>query len=179
MELPVLGNRSSAPLRPAPAGALVEGIARVVAVADGRAWLEPEQTASCGHCAASGHCVGQEQDGIGSISRRLEARRFAVPDHLAGRVLHAGERVVIGVGQRSLVKAAFLAYGLPLLFAIVVAGWLQGEYGDDLTTLLGMSGGLVLGLLVARLGARWLAARGELTPRLLRLARPGETCATD
>jgi sigma-E factor negative regulatory protein RseC len=158
---------------------LVEGIARVVAVADGQAWLEPEQTASCGTCAASGHCVGQEHDGIGSISRRLEARRFAVSSRLAGHELQLGERVVIGVGQRSLVKAAFLAYGLPLLFAITVAAWLQGEYGDDLTTLLGMSGGLALGLGVARLGARWLLGRGELTPRLLRLARPGETCAND
>lgn len=179
MDLPVLANRPSGPPAARPVGGLVEGIARVVAVEDGRVWLEPEQTASCGHCAASGHCVGQEQDGIGSIARRLEARRFAVPGHLAGHALQVGERVVIGVGQRSLVKAAFLAYGLPLLFAIAVAGWLQGEYGDDLTTLLGMSGGLALGLFAARLGARWLLGRGELTPRLLRLARPGETCATD
>ena len=34
----------------------VEGIAHVVAVEGNRVWLEPEQTGSCGGCAASGVC---------------------------------------------------------------------------------------------------------------------------
>ena len=44
--------------------------------------------------------------------------------------------------------------------------------------MLGMAGGLAAGLLAARLRAGRLAARGELSPRVLRRARPDETCAT-
>ena len=48
----------------------------------------------------------------------------------------------------------------------------------SLISMLGMAGGLAAGLLAARLRAGRLAARGELSPRVLRRARPDETCAT-
>lgn len=174
LELPVLNSPPAA----LPQAGTVEGIARVVAVVDGTVWLEPEQTASCGGCAAAGSCgTGHGEGGIGTIASRLEARRFRVSAAASNFELRAGDRVVIGVGQRSLVKAAFLAYGLPLIVAIAAGSSIQGRYGDDLATLFGMLGGLVAGLALARFGARFLVRRGELKPHLLRLARPGETCA--
>ncbi|HEX6735841.1 MAG TPA: SoxR reducing system RseC family protein [Azonexus sp.] len=173
MDLPVLPTSSA--VRPG----TVEGIARVVAVADGTVWLEPEQTTSCGCCAAAGNCGSSREGGIGTVASRLEARRFRLGAVAAGFALQPGDRVVIGVGQRSLIKAALLAYGLPLVVALLTGSAVQGLYGNDLSTLLGMSAGLALGLVVARLGARLLARRGELQPQLLRLARPGETCGAD
>jgi sigma-E factor negative regulatory protein RseC len=159
----------------------VEGIARVVRIEGDQAWLEPEQTTSCGHCASSASCgvSAREAAGIGSVTSRLQARRFYLDNPAGAAGLHEGERVVVGVSERALLNAALTAYGLPLLFALVAGALTQAAYGEDLTTMLGMTGGLALGLLAARLNARRLAARGDLAPRFLRRARPDETCGTD
>ena len=148
----------------------VEGIARVVSVDGAVAWLEPEQTSGCGSCASSASCGAK---GIGTVASRMEARRFPL-DNANG--LTVGERVVIGVEDRSLVKASLIAYALPLFTALVAGGLAQDAWGSDLATMGAMAGGLFLGLLAARIGASRLSARGELAPRFLRRARPGETC---
>lgn len=161
--------------RPTTAARTVEGIARVVRVEGKVAWLEPEQTTSCGSCASKAAC-GHGDAGIGTVARRIEARRFRLDNEWER--LQEGDRVVLGVDDRALVKAALLAYGLPLFSAIAAGGLAQGAWGDDATTLLAMAAGLGFGLLAARLGARRLSARGDLSPRYLRRALPGETCGT-
>lgn len=158
----------------------VEGIARVVRVEGDHAWLEPEQTTSCGHCASSASCGvnSREEAGIGTVTSRLQARRFHLDNPAGVSGFHEGERLVVGVSERALLNAALTAYGLPLLFALTAGALTQAAYGEDLTTMLGMAGGLAIGLLAARLNARRLAARGDLAPRFLRRARPDETCGT-
>ncbi len=152
----------------------IEGIARVVRVEGDLAWFEPEQTTSCGHCASSGSCVGGASNGIGSIASRIELRRFSLanPAHL-----RVGERVVVGVDDRALIKGALTAYALPLLTALTAGGLAQEAAGNDLVTMAAMVSGLFFGLVVARIVARHLSARGELAPRFLRRASPGETCS--
>ena len=44
--------------------------------------------------------------------------------------------------------------------------------------MLGVLAGFAIGFALARLIARQLAARGQLAPRLLRRARPDETCSS-
>lgn len=158
----------------------VEGIARVVRVEGDQAWLEPEQTTSCGHCASSASCgaATREASGIGTVTSRLQARRFFLDNPEGASGFTEGDRVVVGVSERALLNAALTAYGLPLLFALTAGSLTQGLYGEDLPTMFGMTGGLVLGLLVARLNARRLAAKGDLAPHFLRRARPDETCGT-
>ena len=151
----------------------VEGIARVVGVVGGVAWLEPEQTTSCGSCASASSC-GAGASGIGTVASRIAARRFTL-DNAAG--LAVGERVVIGVDHRALIKGAVTAYGLPLLLALGAGGLAEAVYGKDLVSMAAMGGGLLLGLLAARMVARRLGAKGELEPRFLRRARPNETCS--
>ena len=155
----------------------VEGIARVVRVTDDQLWLEPEQTTSCGHCASSSSCgvEAREAAGMGTVTSRLQARRFVV-DNPGG--FGEGDRLVVGVSEGSLLKASLTAYGLPLLFALTAGSMTQAMVGEDLTTMFGMAGGLLLGLLAARFNARRLAARGDLAPHILRRARPDETCGT-
>ena len=176
---------NSHPLNPSPADSTatlrsVEGIARVVRVDGDQAWLEPEQTTSCGHCASSASCgvSSREEAGIGTVTSRLQARRFYLdnPEGLSG--FREGERLVVGVSESALLMAALTAYGVPLVFALTAGSVTQAWYGDDLTTMLGMAGGLALGLLAARFKARRLAAKGALAPRFLRRARPDETCGT-
>ena len=140
----------------------------MVRVDGDRVWFEPEQTTSCGHCASSAVC-GTGANGIGSVASRIELRRFSL-DNPAG--LRVGERVVVGVDDRALIKAALTAYALPLLTALTAGGLAQGVAGDDLVTLAAMVVGLFFGLAGARIAARRLAARGELAPRFLRRAAP-------
>lgn len=155
----------------APSGShTVEGIARVVRVEGTVAWLEPEQTTSCGSCASSASCGAK---GIGTVASRMEARQFPL-DNTAD--LRVGERVVIGVEDGSLLKATLIAYGIPLLAALTAGGIGQSLYGSDEATMGAMALGLLLGLLAARIGANHLSARGELAPRFLRRANPGESC---
>jgi sigma-E factor negative regulatory protein RseC len=156
----------------------VEGIARVVRVTDDQLWLEPEQTTSCGHCASSASCGidTRQAAGIGTVTSRLQERRFVLDNPGDALGFREGDRLVVGVSEGSLLSASLTAYGLPLAFALTAGSVTQGLYGDDLTTMFGMAGGLLLGFFVARFNARRLAARGDLSPRILRRARPDETC---
>ncbi|MEN9985366.1 MAG: hypothetical protein RI925_868 [Pseudomonadota bacterium] len=167
-------------MKTSPSLMTVEGIARVVRIDGNQLWLEPEQTTSCGHCSSSASCGSgaREAAGIGTVTSRLQARRFMIDRPGGATPFFEGERLVVGVSERALLKAALTAYGVPLLFALVAGSLAQGMYGDNLTSLFGMAGGLAAGLLAARLHARRLAARGELSPRFLRRALPGETCGT-
>lgn len=168
------------PVLPAQAPRSVEGIARVVRIEGGQAWLEPEQTTSCGHCASSASCgtAQREAAGIGTVASRLAARRFVLDNPEGGAALQVGERIVVGVGEGVLLGAALTAYGLPLVTALLGGAIAQGQYGEDAAAMLGMVAGLAVGLILARLKARRLAARGALAPRFLRRARPDETCGT-
>lgn len=149
---------------------LVEGFAQVVALEGSVAWLEPEQTTSCGGCAASGACGAK---GVGTLASRLEARRFPLENRAGLRV---GERVVVGISEKALVKASLAAYAVPLATMLVCAGVAQWLAGSDVVTMASMAGGLVLGLGGARLGAAMLSSRGELAPRFLRRADAVITC---
>lgn len=159
----------------------VEGIARVVRVDGDTAWFEPEQTTSCGHCASSATCGAGSSEtvgggtGIGSIARRIEFRRFALDN---ANDLHVGDRVVVGVDDRSLLKASLTAYAIPLLMAFVAGGIAHSKAGDDLLTMISMFAGLFAGLVMSAVVARHLNAHGELSPHFLRRAAPGETCHT-
>jgi sigma-E factor negative regulatory protein RseC len=157
------------PARPA----LVEGVARVVAVEGGVTWLEPEQTTSCGGCASSGLCGAK---GIGTVASRLELRRFPLTNAPA---LTVGERVVVGVSERALLKASGTAYALPLVSMLGAGGVAQWLAGSDAITMASMVAALGVGLIGARLGAQALGARGQLAPRFLRRADADETCRID
>lgn len=154
------------------APALVEGIAHVVAVEGDKVWLEPEQTGTCGGCASSGSCGAK---GIGTTANRLEARRFMIANPAN---LVVGERIVIGIRENTLIKASLVAYAIPLatLFGFGIVA--QSLDGRDGITMLAMLGGFVSGLILMRMSASRMSQRGDLAPRYVRRAHPGETCHT-
>lgn len=152
------------------APALVEGFAHVVAVEGDAAWLEPEQTTSCGSCASSGACGAK---GIGTTASRLEARRFRI-DNEPGLIV--GERVVVGIRETALVKASLTAYAVPLAAMLGAGALAQWAAGSDGVTIAAMMGGLAVGLVMARLGAGRLSARGEISPKFIRRANVGVIC---
>lgn len=148
----------------------IEGYARVVRIEGAVAWLEPEQTSGCGGCADAANCGAS---GIGSIARRIEARRFALDNLYA---LAPGERVVVGVAERTLLKAALTAFALPLAAAFLAGGLAQWAEGKDPVTMGAMAAGLAAGFLAARVFAQRLSAQGGLAPRYLRRAGADASC---
>jgi len=149
---------------------LIEGIARVVAVENGVAWLEPEQTTACGSCHAAAAC------GAKPGSSRLVARRFSLPDDHHFQV---GERVVVGTPEASVRRAALTAFGLPLLFMLAAGVTAQQMGGGDLGAALATLGGLVAGLAVVRLQSLRFARRAEYAPQYLRRAAGSDAGCAD
>lgn len=141
---------------------LSEGLARVVSIDGDRVWLEPETVSGCGGCSSAMICGTKSGN-----SRRMIAKRFAIPNEHGLRV---GERVVVGVEDGTLVRAAATAYALPLL--LLFAGGLTAKWsgGGDGPAALAAVSGLVLGFIVAHLWARRLGRQGGLTPRFVRRA---------
>lgn len=152
------------------APAMMEGIAQVVAVEGDMVWLVPESGSSCGGCASAAACGSK---GIGTVASRLEARRFQLANDAGLRI---GERVVVGIRQNTLLKASITAYAIPLATLLTAGALAQWAAGSDAITMVAMLAGLALGLVLARLGADRLLVRGELAPRFIRRASPGETC---
>lgn len=150
--------------------AMVEGFAHVVAVEGNTAWLEPEQTSSCGSCATSSACAAK---GMGTVTSRLEDRRFSLVND-AGLVV--GEKVVVGIQNNALVQGSLIAYGIPLATMWLAAGVAQSLAGKDIVTMAAMVAGLAFGLSVARLGAARLSARGTMAPHFLRRAGREAVC---
>lgn len=149
---------------------LVEGIARVVGVEGNVAWLEPEQGESCGHCASSAVCSAK---GLGTLANRLAARRFPLAGHPG---LTVGERVVVGVPGVALIKAAMLAYIMPLVLLFLAGGLTQWLAGSDALTLAASLGGLLFGLGLMKFGAGRLFVSGNASPRLMRRLGVGQSC---
>lgn len=155
-------NTSNPPDHSAAQGDETNALARVVAVEADRAWLEPMQTGSCSSCASAAVCGSK---GIGSMASRLEARRFMVS---GAHGLVVGETVEIAFGAQNLVKAAAVAYVLPLLSALLSAAIVQDRLGRDGATLLAALFGMAAGFLFTKLIAGRMEAKGALNARIIR-----------
>lgn len=143
---------------------LVEAEARVVAIEGKVAWLQPEHRSGCGACASASLCGAAtlaRAAGSGP-ARRLAAR--CVP--VAADRLAVGDRIVVGLRDDALARAALTAYALPL--AAMLGAALAAETGGagESMIALAMAGGLAAGLALAR----WAGARAAEGPRVLRHA---------
>lgn len=148
---------------------LVEGFARVVAVADGKAWLEPEPAAACGGCAAKAGC------GTAYIRPAKGGRRFAVADDFHARV---GDRVVIGLDQAVLTRASAVAYLIPIALVVGMAVLASLLGASDAGTAAASVVGLAAGVGLARWRAGRMARSGELTPVVLRRLSATDACSS-
>jgi sigma-E factor negative regulatory protein RseC len=147
---------------------MIETQARVLATQDGQAWVEAWSGGGCGLCGgenASGGC------GAASIARLFQWRRHG--GYRVGNPLDArpGERVMVGVEDGLLLRAALRAYAIPLL--ALLGGALAGSHwgGGDAYAALGGLLGLGASLLIFR-----NAARGG--PVIVRRLSQVEMCTT-
>jgi sigma-E factor negative regulatory protein RseC len=62
-----------------------------------------------------------------------------------------GERIVVGIQERALLQASFLAYVLPIIIMIIVAVSIKMAGLPDIFAAIGAMAGLVLGLVILHL----------------------------
>lgn len=113
----------------------VEG---VVTRLDGtRAFVQVRRSGGCGRCHEAGGCHG----GVLNDAQGRHCQEYLVDNSCAAP---AGATVAVEVPEGAALKAALLAYGVPVVALLTCAGLAQSIYESDLGTLLGGALGLVL-----------------------------------
>jgi sigma-E factor negative regulatory protein RseC len=146
---------------------VIEGQAVVVAVDGDHVWLATLAPAACGSCATQSAC------GSGGTATTPKSQWRAPRALPAGAApLALGDTVRVGVDRSALTRAAWVAYGLPLL--AMLAAVLPMQAAGDGAAAAAAVAGLLVGAAVARvLVKRWHAG---LQPAVLGRA-DGHGCA--
>lgn len=109
----------------------------------------------CGRCNEAGGC------GTGLLNQALRPRQrliYRVTNRIGARI---GDGVTITVPDGAVLRAALLAYLLPVVLLIAGAAVGTAVSASDVSALSGGAVGLMLGLFVLRLAQRRLAVAGE------------------
>lgn len=146
---------------------MIEERAKVSRVGTKICWVRPLGAESCARCVAGRGCGG------GALTRLTGANRPEIAVALSGSsfIPSVGETVIIGIEEGALLRAALLAYGMPLLALLALAGFAQRVLGvDERWVALAGIVGMLLALLMA---GRWLrdadaGVQGKMRPQLLR-----------
>ena len=124
---------------------MIEENAIVVATEGEFAWLETERKSTCGSCAARKGC------GTGVLAK-VVGRKMTRVVALNQAGARAGDMVIVGIDERSLVRGSLAVYAVPLL--ALFAGALMGEYW--LGFWVGEAGAMLGGLAGLLAGLAWL-----------------------
>jgi len=120
-------------------------VGTIVSIADGHATVSVDAAVVCARCAAGKGCGAGLLTGS-NRTRLIEAQLAP------GLGLKAGDEVRLTLAPSNLLRAAFLAYGLPLGGIVIALGlaWIFKQTLDDRLAVLLAIGGLVGGVLVGR-----------------------------
>lgn len=123
---------------------MLEQTARVVKTAPDGVWVQAVEPSGCGTCGGQG-CSSRR---IAELFQRAP-RQFPVESEFE---LAAGDRVVVGIADGSVLKGALRLYGLPLALMLAGASLAQWVWSHDLAAVAGTAAGGVAGWLVSRGG---------------------------
>ncbi len=121
---------------------------RIISVAQDHlsATVEVDAAVVCSRCASGRGC------GAGVFGSDARARRFDAP--VVGNIrLHEGDEVRIELAPKSVLNAALIVYGIPLVTALAATGVAFFTGLPDSWAVLAAIAGLAAGVL---LGHRWL-----------------------
>ena len=140
---------------------------RIISIADDQshATVEVDSALSCARCASGKGC-GAGVFGSGSGARRVEAP-------IVGRLeLRKGDEVQIELAPESVLRAALVVYGLPLALALVASGLAFVLGLSDWNSVLTVTAGGALGVVIARRRLQQAQCLQRFTPAITRrLAR--------
>jgi sigma-E factor negative regulatory protein RseC len=125
---------------------MIETRARVVSVANGKAWVEASSQQGCAACQSHSSC---SVSGLGKFFSRNKPP-VAVACDLA---VQPGDSLVLSVAESDLLRAGVLAYLLPTVLSVLgaIAATLSG-FGD-VAAVVAMLVGFAIGLAIARVFA--------------------------
>ena len=142
---------------------MIEEEGTVIAVQGDYAQVQTQRRSGCGQCVA--------QDACGtSLLERFFGRRAVALTALNPVQAVVGERVLVGVSEQGLLRAALAAYLVPIL-ALLAGAMLGDALGGeraDLASTLGAILGLALALLWLRSYSVASARKPERQPLILR-----------
>lgn len=119
----------------------------VVRLEGGFAWVEAVGPgAACGGCAQSGSCSGAKGASLDHAAGR-KPLLLRLPNTIGAR---PGDAVVIHAADGMVLRAVWLAYGIPLLLALAGALGVTALTGSEPLALVGLLLGLGVGMLLLR-----------------------------
>jgi len=142
---------------------LIESPARIRRTEGETAWVVSEAPTSCGACAGKG-C------GSSVFARfwHADLAEYPVANPIGAA---AGDAVVVGLPEGTLLHATLASYGLPLALLLAGAG-IGGKFFGEPGAIGGGLSGLILAALWLKLAGRlqvWPQASTRATPTILRL----------
>lgn len=139
--------------------------ATVVAWHNGVATLHSEIKTSCSSCSARKGCGSHMLNKLGPKNAHVMKINSAEP-------LSPGQRIELGIEEKSLLSSALLVYMTPLLGLFIFGGLFQTLFHTDLAAALGALLGGVGGFIVAKGASVWLSRSASYQPVILSVALP-------
>lgn len=139
--------------------------ATVVSWHNGMATLHSEIKTSCSSCSARKGCGSHMLNKLGPKNAHVMKVASATP-------LEAGQRIELGIAEKSLLSSALLVYMTPLIGLFIVAGLFQALFHSDLAAVCGALLGGIGGFIVAKGLSSWLAKSACFQPVILSVALP-------
>ncbi|MBC3766884.1 SoxR reducing system RseC family protein [Neptunicella marina] len=139
---------------------MIEELATVTAVRNGKIQVETQIKTTCGGCQANDHC------GTGIVAKAMSPKmqRLQLDCSLP---VEQGQQVVVGIPEQTLLLASLLVYLVPVLMLVVAAILLPlAGLPEGLVVLFSLSFAAISWLLVKR----WLATRDtQFEPTLIKV----------
>lgn len=142
---------------------MIKEWATVVSWQNGEALVNCDVKSSCNSCASRSSCGSRVLNKLGPQTTHTITVPCAEP-------LVAGQKVELGIAERSLLSSALLVYMSPLVGLFVLAGLFQALFGSDIAAVCGAFLGGVGGFLLARGLSPHLSRRAEWQPVILSVA---------
>ena len=86
----------------------------VVSVVNNETWIETQRKSVCGQCNANKGCGT-------SVLAKVVGNKLSRMKAINNINAQAGDEVIVGLNEKSLLKGAFMTYLLPLMFLILFA----------------------------------------------------------
>ncbi|MFC3854173.1 SoxR reducing system RseC family protein [Salinispirillum marinum] len=145
---------------------MMEEQATVVAVEEGRVWVETIRSSACQTCSARAGCGQSLMGKVISNDTQAQKNYLSIPTE---RILLAGQAVLIGIPERAFLVGSFWLYLVPLLTLLIGALVFDALWGNDSMAFLGAIVGLAAGALVVRLRTQSWQSQPEWQPKILRV----------
>jgi len=125
---------------------MINTTARVISAHKGKITFEADTKSGCSSCTSRSNC------GVSGLGKYFASRRKPIEVNCDVHV-NAGDAVQLSMSEGDLLKAGAMAYLLPSVLALIVAGIASSFGWGDIGAVLGAGVGFVAGFLLTRITA--------------------------